>query len=542
MNQNTDRAIRFTRAKLLRWIASAKILLLKPATTVNHAEVLAHLAEEGGLTVRYGVLTALSCAIAILGLLLSSPAVIIGAMLISPLMSPIILFGFSLATLNLHLVRRSLTAIAVGTLLAVGQSAIIVWLSPLQAITPEILARTQPNLFDLLVAIFSAIAGAYAVSQRVGETIVGVAIATALMPPLAVIGYGIATHNWAIFSGSGGLFMTNLLAIGLTVSLVAKFFGFGARNASHVTLWHTLSIVAVFAVLSVPLGLSLKQIAGDAVQTSKVRSTLQNYFAPLSGHIYGVKVLFPEGRPVEVEALVLVKKPRPAAEAELQKRLKKSLGTDVALSLSQVPVQAHLSLDKQAIEELVRNSNQQLSNDFASRMAPDMAAIAAAQAGVALANVSKDPAAKRVILRADEHEPAGLAALRAADEILRRRYPGWTFEFLPQPAAFPSVMFAEGKMGLDPEDQKLLGDIVWALGASGTSSVRVMGYANIAGTRSVNRRIAQRRARAVAAVLQADGIAAETADGFPVPGQARLERQQGQAKFRRVDIIPLDGK
>ena len=542
MSQNADRIVALYRAKLLRLIAAARLLLRKPAATVNHAEVLAHLAEEGGLTVRYGVLTALSCAIAILGLLLSSPAVIIGAMLISPLMNPIILFGFSLATLNLHLVRRSLTAIAVGTVLAVGQSAIIVWLSPLQAITPEILARTQPNLFDLLVAIFSAIAGAYAVSQRVGETIVGVAIATALMPPLAVIGYGIATHNWAIFSGSGGLFMTNLLAIGLTASLVAKFFGFGATTASRVTLWHTLSIIAVFAVLSVPLGLSLKQIAGVAVQTSKVRATLQSYFAPLSGHIYGVKVSFPEDRPVEVEALVLVKKPRPAAEAELQKRLKRSLGSDVALSLSQVPVQARLSLDKQAIEELVRNSNQQLSNDFASRMTPDMAAVAAAETGVALTNVSKDPAAKRVILRADEREPANLAALHAADEALRRRYPGWSFEFLPQPAAFPAVMFAEGKTGLDADTEKLLDDVVWALNASDTTSVRAIGYANIAGARSVNRRIAQRRARAVAAVLQADGIAAEIVDDFPVPGQAHLEREQGQAEFRRVDIIPVDEK
>ncbi|HEY5237043.1 MAG TPA: DUF389 domain-containing protein, partial [Rhizomicrobium sp.] len=235
------------------------------------------------LCARYAMLTALSCAIAVLGLLLSSPAVIIGAMLISPLMGPIILFGFSLALLDQPLAFRSFVAVAIGTLLAVGLSALIVWLSPLQSVTPEILSRTRPNFFDLLVAIFSAVAGAYAVVQRKGETIMGVAIATALMPPLAACSFGLATANWAIFKGAGGLFMTNLLAIALTACLVAKFFGFGAHNSRHSTFWQTVSIVVVFVVLSIPLGLSLKRIAGEAVQTSKVRSTLQGYFEESSG-------------------------------------------------------------------------------------------------------------------------------------------------------------------------------------------------------------------------------------------------------------------
>ena len=235
MNQNPGIAGR-TLVELLTYLSRAlRFYFHRVRAGVDQAEVLEHLREDGGLSVRYGILTALSCAIAILGLLLSSPAVIIGAMLISPLMTPIMLFGFSLATLDQRLVRQSLTAIAVGTLLAIVQSMAIVWLSPLKSATPEILARTSPNFFDLLVAIFSALAGAYAVSQRKGETIVGVAIATALMPPLAVIGYGIATRDWAIFSGAGGLFMTNLLAIGLTASIVAKVFGFGAHNASRTT-------------------------------------------------------------------------------------------------------------------------------------------------------------------------------------------------------------------------------------------------------------------------------------------------------------------
>ncbi len=136
-----------------------------------------------------------------LGLLLSSPAVVIGAMLISPLMSPILGLGFSLALFDFAEMRRSLTALAIGSAAAVIFTVVIVTASPLKATTAEILARTRPSLFDLLVALFAALAGTFAIIRGRGETIVGVAIATALMPPLAVVGYGIATWNLPVLAG-----------------------------------------------------------------------------------------------------------------------------------------------------------------------------------------------------------------------------------------------------------------------------------------------------------------------------------------------------
>src|SRR3546814_19709501 len=99
--------------------------------------------------------------------------------------------------------------IAVGAVLAVGLSAIIVALSPLAQATTEIMARTRPTLLDLLVAVFSAAAGGYATVRRKSDTLVGVAIATALMPPLAVVGFGLSTRDWPIFLGASWLFMTN---------------------------------------------------------------------------------------------------------------------------------------------------------------------------------------------------------------------------------------------------------------------------------------------------------------------------------------------
>jgi uncharacterized hydrophobic protein (TIGR00271 family) len=213
------------------WYRRLRVARWRGIRSIDHMEVVDHVHEEGGLSGRYLFMTAMSCGIAILGLLLSSPAVIIGAMLISPLMGPIMLMGFSLSILELKALRESIVSLAVGTGLALATSFLIVFLSPLTDVTPEILARTRPNFFDLLVAVFSGLAGGYAVIHRKGETIVGVAIATALMPPLAVVGYGLATAQFQIAAGAFFLYMTNLLAIALSVTVLSRFYGFGERHS-----------------------------------------------------------------------------------------------------------------------------------------------------------------------------------------------------------------------------------------------------------------------------------------------------------------------
>ena len=152
--------------------------------TVNQADVIAGRREECELSARYLLMLAMSAGIAILGLLLSSPAVVIGAMLLSPLMGPIIGLGFALAIGDFQWIKQASKSLAVGTGISILFCALIVMLSPLQTVTQEIAARTQPNLFDLFVALFSAVAGAYAMIRGREGTVVGVAIATALMPPL----------------------------------------------------------------------------------------------------------------------------------------------------------------------------------------------------------------------------------------------------------------------------------------------------------------------------------------------------------------------
>lgn len=171
-----------------------------------------------------------SAGVATMGLVLNSPAVIIGAMLISPLMGPILSAGLSLATGDLILGVRAIVNLFLSCLVAISFSVLLVALIPFKEMTAEIVARTQPNTLDLIVALFSGAIGSIAVCREtkgVVTSIPGVAIAVALMPPLCVVGYGIGLalsfdsgEGMRAARGGGLLFLTNLVAISFTAMLV----------------------------------------------------------------------------------------------------------------------------------------------------------------------------------------------------------------------------------------------------------------------------------------------------------------------------------
>lgn len=212
-----------------------KSLIETTSRGVDHDEVLAHVYDEGKTSTRYVIMTGLAAAIAMLALLMPSQAVLIGAMLLSPLMGPIILLGFSFWMVDWRSTKRALIGIAAGFMIALLLAILITWISPLQEPTTEILARARPTLFDLLVAIFSGLAGGYAVIKRKGETAIGVALAISLLPPITTIGFGIGIGAWTIALSAALLFVTNLvatLATHDTREAIAKIFGDKARIAS----------------------------------------------------------------------------------------------------------------------------------------------------------------------------------------------------------------------------------------------------------------------------------------------------------------------
>ena len=170
---------------------------------------------------RFYMLVAISTMIACIGLVANSNAVIIGAMLVAPLMVPI--FGISLALVrgNTTLLLRALRAEIVGIILAIGIATFFGLLPLAIEVTPEMLARTQPNLLDLMVAVFAGLAGSYAmVNERLNPALPGVAIATAIVPPLANCGLCLAVGAYHGALGSFLLFFANFLPILLVPSLI----------------------------------------------------------------------------------------------------------------------------------------------------------------------------------------------------------------------------------------------------------------------------------------------------------------------------------
>ncbi|MEQ8235559.1 MAG: TIGR00341 family protein [Syntrophomonadaceae bacterium] len=160
------------------------------------------------------LLVCLSAIIATLGLLANSTAVVIGAMLVAPLMSPIFGIALGLASGDRQLLKTALLAEIAGIILAVALPALIGMIPLRPDFGSEILARTQPNIYDVLIALASGLAGAYAlVNERISPALPGVAIATALVPPLAACGLNIASGNWPLAWGAFLLFMVNLIAI-----------------------------------------------------------------------------------------------------------------------------------------------------------------------------------------------------------------------------------------------------------------------------------------------------------------------------------------
>lgn len=201
--------------------------------------------------------------VASVGLNMNSPAVIIGAMLISPLMGPITGIGYSVATYNIDLLKRSLKNLGFASAAGLVTSMLYFMLSPISSEQSELLARTSPTIYDVLIATFGGLAGIVAISSKnKGNVIPGVAIATALMPPLCTAGYGIATGHWDYLAGALYLFLINSVFIALSAMVVTQLLKLPKKSFLHSKEIKNKNIliaivVAVTVVPSVYLGATL---------------------------------------------------------------------------------------------------------------------------------------------------------------------------------------------------------------------------------------------------------------------------------------------
>lgn len=252
-------------------------LVGRPLPFINHAsteefkDLLTVLRGNAKASSSFLVLMVLSTFIATLGLFGNSSPVIIGAMILAPLMAPIISMAMGVLRQDRKLIVGSLKAILWGMSLAYICAVFITWLTPLNIPNDEIMARVRPNLLDLGVAVGSGVAGAYAhAKEEVAKTLAGVAIAVALVPPLAVSGIGLGWGDWGIFSGALLLLMTNLAGMVLAAGMAFLLLGFSPFRLARKGILYALFIVGV---ISLPLILGFM----DMVREKAVISMLNGH-------------------------------------------------------------------------------------------------------------------------------------------------------------------------------------------------------------------------------------------------------------------------
>lgn len=174
--------------------------------------------------------------IASVGLNVNSTAVIIGAMLVSPLMGPILGMGYGIATYDFDLFKKALFNYLFALLAGLLTSAAYFYITPIYQAHSELLARTQPNIYDVIIALVGGLAGIVAISSKSkGNVIPGVAIATALMPPLCTAGYGLATANWQFFFGALYLLTINTVFIGSATLITVRLLRYPIRQPADET-------------------------------------------------------------------------------------------------------------------------------------------------------------------------------------------------------------------------------------------------------------------------------------------------------------------
>lgn len=219
--------------------------------------------------------------VASVGLNVNSAAVVIGAMLISPLMGPIMGIGLGVGILDIDLLVRSLRNMLIAVVISVLTSALYFWISPLNDAQSELLARTSPTLWDVLIGLFGGLAGIVAGSRREkSNAIPGVAIATALMPPLCTAGYGLATGQYNYFFGAFYLFFINSVFISLSTYFVVRVLGFKRKEIVDPTREIQIKrFIYLFVILTViPSTYTAYQVVVENVFNRRVQNFINQEF------------------------------------------------------------------------------------------------------------------------------------------------------------------------------------------------------------------------------------------------------------------------
>ncbi|MFN2235046.1 MAG: DUF389 domain-containing protein, partial [Anaerolineales bacterium] len=260
--------------------------MIPPVSENRREEVQAQLRDSSHPDFDFFLLVLLSSVIATLGLLVDSPAVIIGAMLVAPLMSPIIGLGMASIRGDDRLLRDALSALLRGALLSILISFLLTWLNTFMPfldlgadnLPQAVISRTQPTPIDLVIALAGGLAAAFALAMpNISAALPGVAIATALMPPICTVGIGLAFQRWDVAGGAFLLFSTNAVTIAFAAMLVFFVLGFTRRDVQKTgTLVGFPRSLVVSAIVTALMLAPLTYLSVQFVQAAVINREEQN--------------------------------------------------------------------------------------------------------------------------------------------------------------------------------------------------------------------------------------------------------------------------
>lgn len=321
----------------------AKIIRFRPHRTIkidneNKTRIYERIALLSQPTFSFYLMVILSTIIASFGLLAGSTAVVIGAMLVAPLMGPIFGIGLGLSTGDKKLIKNSIVSELFGIIVAIT-IAVLIGLIPIRlGLSSEIISRTQPTIYDIIIALFSGFAGAYAlVDEKIGAALPGVAIATAIVPPLASCGICLALQQWSLAGGAFLLFFVNFLAIELAASTVYWFYGLIKLPDKTVTsisaffrrFWLSLTVLLFVAIFMTK---SLQQIAANRALTESLKETITEQVAAYTGaRVSDIRYQY-AGKELQVMAEVLTPQEIDSRQvAQIEKILQNKVDKNIQL-------------------------------------------------------------------------------------------------------------------------------------------------------------------------------------------------------------------
>jgi len=300
------------------------------ALETDFKDLFLALKDSASITSTYVLLMVLSTLLATLGLFLNSPSIVIGAMVLAPLMSPIISLSMGLLRSDGELSRNAFSSLLVGMMLALSLSALMAYLLPFRELTNEIAGRLHPSTLDLLVAVLSGIAGAVGhTKEKVAKSMPGVAIAVALVPPLCVSGIGIGWWDYDVFYGAMLLFLTNLTGIILTAGLSFMVMGFAPFSRAKKGIFISALLVTL---ISVPLVLSFSNMK----KMYEIENRLLNQKHQVAGFDLRLKnINIHSGKVLKINAdLLTTRMPDATVLTAFEQQLSKQLGKKVVVDFS----------------------------------------------------------------------------------------------------------------------------------------------------------------------------------------------------------------